>query len=428
MRRRVRPHRVELDDAEWSRLQHRHVLRANRGTMISFQSAQAAIAGAFEDVADPTNYSGADQKGSLRQWTIEFTGPHSTAARRAQKALQVQRTAAGTWRRVDALAPDGAYEQVSVSADASPQQLRVEQAGRRIARSLCERLPRAMGAPMVRREGAVAVEWKRVARLGSPRRGEDVVVEWNAEAIEKLGSALEEAKQAVADSGPARASAVVFSSAGTLRIGTWNARALLHGVPGTRRQKLSGLRGVVLRCALLPLYEVHVKRSALHRARATHGGVDLSHGRASGRGDERHLVRRGGSSTEEERSRCALIIMAHGSRWWSSTATGRWRRSTVEALDSPATKVAFVVGDFNYDAADCDWQGARGAPCRPRLAPRRHTREARAFAQAVKAPKGRVLGGDGSDSRGKNEPWVGGVGAVVAWLVSGARGTTASSS
>lgn len=104
------------------------------GTLVSLQSAQEAIDCAFKDVLEKSHYTVlASGKVLSGQWAIEFTGPPATTARRAQKALQAQRKATGIWRRVDALAPDGAYEHVYIAADASPQQLRIEQAGRRIA-------------------------------------------------------------------------------------------------------------------------------------------------------------------------------------------------------------------------------------------------------------------------------------------------------
>lgn len=53
------------------------------------------------------------------------------------------------------------------------------------------------------------MEWNRVARITAPRCDEEVVVEWNAETLAKLGIAMEDLKKAVADSGPATASSSV---------------------------------------------------------------------------------------------------------------------------------------------------------------------------------------------------------------------------
>lgn len=203
------PPRVVIEDDTWSRLPHQHVLRANCGAMASLAAAQEAIDGAFRDVVEKNHYEvRANGKGLSRQWTIEFLGPVATAARRAQKALQAQRTASGTWRRVDALAPDGAYEQIYIAADASPQQLRVEQAGRRVAKALRDRFPGAARARLLRR-GVVAVDWHRLARVTAPQRDADVVVEWNTNALNQLGIAKEDARQAVEETDPARASATV---------------------------------------------------------------------------------------------------------------------------------------------------------------------------------------------------------------------------
>lgn len=58
------------------------------------------------------------------------------------------------------------------------------------------------------REGVVAVESNRIARITAPRR-EDAVVEWNAEGLAALGIQMEGAKQAFAESGPSRASSAV---------------------------------------------------------------------------------------------------------------------------------------------------------------------------------------------------------------------------
>lgn len=178
--------------------------------LLSLQSAQDAIDGAFKEVVENEHYNvSASGKGLARQWTVEFTGPVATAARRAQKALQAQRMATGTWRRVDALTPDGAYEQVCISADASPQQLRVEQAGRRIAKALRDRFPIAARARLLRREVVMAVEWHCAVHVTATRRDEDVVVEWNAGALRQLGVSLEDAKHAIDETDPARASASV---------------------------------------------------------------------------------------------------------------------------------------------------------------------------------------------------------------------------
>lgn len=202
--------RVQIDDEDWSRQPFQHVLRAKCGTLLSLAAVQTAIAGELEDVADPSHYNVVQAgKGLAKQWTIEFTGTYATAARRAQKALQAQRTASGTWRRVDALAPDGAYEQIYIPAAASPHQLRVEQVSRRVARVLRERFPRASRARVLRKEGVVSVEWSRVARVSAPRREEDATVEWSAEALLALGITVEEAKRAVSESDPSRASAAV---------------------------------------------------------------------------------------------------------------------------------------------------------------------------------------------------------------------------
>lgn len=70
-----------------------------------------------------------------------------------------------------------------------------------------DRFPKAARARLLRREGVVAVEWHRAVRITAPRRDEEFVVEWNAEALEKLGISMEDAEHAETD--PARASASV---------------------------------------------------------------------------------------------------------------------------------------------------------------------------------------------------------------------------
>lgn len=55
----------------------------------------------------------------------------------------------------------------------------------------------------------------------------------------------------------------VFSAAGSVRVATWNARALLHGLPATRRRKVGFLRGVMAQCDAMALQEVHVNAEAL---------------------------------------------------------------------------------------------------------------------------------------------------------------------
>lgn len=83
------PPRVVLDNEEWSRLPHQHVLRAKCGTMLKLQAAQAAIDGAFEDVVEMSQDTVAQaSKGLARLLTIAFTGALPLAARLAQKALQ----------------------------------------------------------------------------------------------------------------------------------------------------------------------------------------------------------------------------------------------------------------------------------------------------------------------------------------------------
>lgn len=178
--------------------------------MVSLEAAQEAIDSAFRDVVDKSSYEvKAAGKGLSRQWTVEFTGPVATAARRAAKALQAQRTATGTWRRIDVLAPDGVYEQLYIAADASPQQLPVEQAGRRVAKTLRDRFPGAARARLLRREGVVAVDWHRLARITAPQRDSDVIIEWNGTALGHLGIAKEDARSAVQETDPTRASANV---------------------------------------------------------------------------------------------------------------------------------------------------------------------------------------------------------------------------
>lgn len=103
--------------------------------------------------------------------------------------------------RVDAMAPDGACEQMYITADVSPQQLRVEHADRRIARAFRDRFPNA--ARLLRRGGVVALDLSCIVRITALQRDEYVVVEWNLVALEHVGISLGDAKHAVAETDPA---------------------------------------------------------------------------------------------------------------------------------------------------------------------------------------------------------------------------------
>lgn len=93
--------------------------------------------------------------------------------------------------------------------DASPRQLRTEQVCRREARALRDRFPiAACRARVFCKEGIIAIDWHRAAKIEILCRDAEPTISWNMAALEALGIEGAEACSAVASSDPPRQSSV----------------------------------------------------------------------------------------------------------------------------------------------------------------------------------------------------------------------------
>lgn len=166
---------------------------------------------------------------------------------------------------------------------------------------------------------------------------------------------------------------------------TWNAGALLHGVPATRRSKLWFLRGVMAQSDVVALQEVHGNVEALKMELAPLLGgwfVAMTAHDDFTSGGTAMLVRRGALGDDVElvdeelhRGRALAVTARRGASsvtWVSlhhfgmsvaevNRFSGRVRQLVDDAQWDPMNRLVVLMGDLNYDApAEAPWRSAGG--------------------------------------------------------------------
>lgn len=135
------------------------------------------------------------------------------------------------------------------------------------------RFPAAAGrARVLRKEGPVAIDWHRVAKVEIRARDDEPTISWNIAALAALGIEGAEARSAVASSDPSRRAqcSVVFDAARVLSACTCNGRAVLHQDPRIRARKMHEVRALMKRNDIVALQETHMTKEATDIEIAAH--------------------------------------------------------------------------------------------------------------------------------------------------------------
>ena len=130
------------------------------------------------------------------------------AQRRVRKVLDSQRRADGTWDEVVVASPLGAALRVYLGPDKSLKTIRTEQASKRLRRAV-ECVCAGRRVDVVRRTGAVCIDWVQAAKIEVRSESETVVL-WNPVAVRDFKMDKDQIMQQF-NEGPAPPAAVQWS-------------------------------------------------------------------------------------------------------------------------------------------------------------------------------------------------------------------------
>lgn len=172
-------------DEPWDRRQYLHVFRANAAEMVTVASVEKMLDRWFATVgvARVAWQLGAVERAPAKNWSIAFSGPEATAARKAQRASGSLKTPGGTLRRLAAASTAGDEVALYVYDDKLPMQGRVKDTVRKLQRAVQE------VAPMVQTrqlccEGVLSAACRRPMRLrtDAPRTCAGTPTRWQKQA------------------------------------------------------------------------------------------------------------------------------------------------------------------------------------------------------------------------------------------------------
>ena len=177
---------AELDTA-WTRPPHDNIIRINSPEMLAEGPVKHRVAewmeksnmGPDEWKLEPIGDS------PSKSYVLQILGHLPGAAKKARQALDALRMANGQWERLDVKTPGGATTQLYAQLDKSQQQNKVEALLRKASRAGRERHP-GMQWRLLRSDGVLTANWKKVAKVSCPTR-EEVRIEFNRAALEQLG-------------------------------------------------------------------------------------------------------------------------------------------------------------------------------------------------------------------------------------------------
>eukprot|EP00973_Karenia_brevis_P024809 3419039-Karenia_brevis.AAC.1 len=127
------------DDITWDRAPDLTVLRLNTESHVQKRDLHGVLQQHWQaHLGEQEWVLQGSETGASQRWTIRFRGPNTaTAARRANKAYQLQRGDDGKWIDLQCKTPTGDMAKVHISKDKSPKQQKMEMYTKRLHRSIC---------------------------------------------------------------------------------------------------------------------------------------------------------------------------------------------------------------------------------------------------------------------------------------------------
>ena len=187
-----------IPDPSYDRAVDHTILKLNGSSDMSQQSVATAIRDVwFRGAFTPDQWK-LECEGSSpsRYFTVRFVSTGEAAARMANRARGLLKNQDGTWRKIFCNDADGASVQLYIQKDQSPKQRRLAIAAKRIERAIESRHPALTDKvhwqrPVRKQDKSMqvmlSVSKVDCIRIKADDPDEDVVVDWDHEAVSRLG-------------------------------------------------------------------------------------------------------------------------------------------------------------------------------------------------------------------------------------------------
>ena len=181
----VPPKNVVADD-EFNREIDLGVFRIGAASMVDKPSVREAIQPWLDTVGVPLEQLELIGPNMGKNYSLRFLGADGLAARRAKNTHThtLLRAADGSWKEYHAVGPHDSRVRLYISQDKTPRQHRIEMAAKRLHRAV-QQVVQGKTAHLLRRDGAVSIGWKPVAKIQVVSADETIVL-WNEAVVQEL--------------------------------------------------------------------------------------------------------------------------------------------------------------------------------------------------------------------------------------------------
>lgn len=161
------------------------VIKINCAVGLLKKDVQAGLESTLRDY-QPSEFAfqGSDDTPS-RFHTLTFLGPSSSAALKVNKVMALLYNS-GDWIRCFAKSPSGVPQQIYLSRDKNPKQLRVEFFTKKLCKLLLVKLPEA-NIVQRRSKGLILVDWRQFAKIDCPDEDGEPSLQWKPSLLTQYG-------------------------------------------------------------------------------------------------------------------------------------------------------------------------------------------------------------------------------------------------
>ena len=185
---KAQPSRKDLAAVGWDAEPDPTFLRINtdKGIAVCKNAVALGIQEWLEDGGLKANEWNLQGDALGRNFSLHFAGEAGTAALRARKLLGTMRIGARKYQNLEAQAPAGRGPiKLYVKANQSEKEWRLERGSKKLFKAIKEELPtRQVG--LSRKEGAIMVDWRLVAKVVVHPRDEPPTLQFNQAALTEL--------------------------------------------------------------------------------------------------------------------------------------------------------------------------------------------------------------------------------------------------
>lgn len=163
------------------------LLRINCDELCTKTSLLATITSWMEEASLSTEQWSLQgpEKTVAKSWTLRFNGAAGLAAKRVKKCMQLLRQPDGGWRQLSVTTPTDRIVRVYADYDRSPKQKLTEMGAKRLHRAM-QAVHGDKTFHLLKREGAVCLDWKQVARV-APKPDRSFTLQWKNKLVTELG-------------------------------------------------------------------------------------------------------------------------------------------------------------------------------------------------------------------------------------------------